>query len=77
MRRPRDLWARSFEAGGTCVVDQCGCEARVAWKSPTPRQYRRVAAWLRGGWRIGTNIWRRNRRAGDEQLRCWTVPEGN
>lgn len=47
MRRPRDLWASRRRDGVQCVVDSCGCESLLAGRSPTPRQYRRVASWLR------------------------------
>lgn len=46
MRRPRDL-RHDPRDGAYCMADKSGCESRVAWMSPTPRQYRRVAAWLR------------------------------
>lgn len=52
MRRPRDLPERDG-VGGLCQVNPYWLEAHVCWWTQgshvdlTPRQYRRVAEWLR------------------------------
>ena len=49
MRRPRDLWPLPDGHDGHCWSTSEECHAGVGWDhpQPTPRQYRRVAAWLR------------------------------
>lgn len=49
MRRPSDLWPRPDGHDGHCWSTPEECHAAVGWDQPmcSPRQYRRVASWLR------------------------------